>query len=213
LSIDGDIFVDGDNIDSRQADLVLNATTQEAVVIGSGTPIAEYGGAGDLHITDDLYVGGNVSIEGDITIEGVIFSDEYTGISGTLSVSQDLDIRGKIYDGTDIAVDFADNVSISGSLTVFGTDADMAQYLLVQTKSDVPTVFGGGAYLRVGDAATSSDLDSEDDLLITGELEIDGDATIDSEIHVAQYIRHGDDTDTFLDFTADDLNVNVGGAD
>lgn len=46
-------------------------------------------------------------------------------------------------------------------------------HLKVAVASNVPTMYGVGAYLRVGDAATTQhSLDNEDDLMVTGDLEV-----------------------------------------
>ncbi len=47
----------------------------------------------------------------------------------------------------------------------------------------VPTLYGSGAYLRIGDAATTSHtLAAEDDLMVSGKLEVDGIACFDGNV-------------------------------
>ncbi|MFH1841336.1 MAG: hypothetical protein ABH800_01070, partial [Candidatus Nealsonbacteria bacterium] len=54
---------------------------------------------------------------------------------------------------------------------------DIDDYFTFATVGDIPTIYGTGSYLRIGDAGTtSSGLDSEDDLMVTGKLEVDGTA-------------------------------------
>ena len=59
-------------------------------------------------------------------------------------------------------------------------NGDTDDYILLSVVSNVPTIYGTGAYLRVGDAATqSAGLSSEDDLMVTGKLEVDGQSYLD----------------------------------
>ena len=52
---------------------------------------------------------------------------------------------------------------------------DTDDYFLFETLTNVPTLSGTGAYVRIGTAAfTSQALDSPNDLLVSGELEVDG---------------------------------------
>ncbi|MFH1384347.1 MAG: hypothetical protein ABIH47_05200, partial [Candidatus Omnitrophota bacterium] len=89
---------------------------------GGFTPTSGFDDAGDLVVGEDLEIGGDLSIGGDITLAGVIFSDDYTQIMGSLTVGDDLDVRGRIYDGAGTAVDILDNLSVSGDLTIWGSD-------------------------------------------------------------------------------------------
>lgn len=58
---------------------------------------------------------------------------------------------------------------------------DTDDYVTFATVSNVPCIYGTGSYLSIGDAATTSQsLASEDDLLVTGKLEVDGIAYFDS---------------------------------
>jgi len=62
-------------------------------------------------------------------------------------------------------------VSDTGSIA-FQMSADTNDYITFDTVSNVPCIFGTGAYLSIGDAGTTSNsLDSEDDLYISGETE------------------------------------------
>ena len=61
--------------------------------------------ANDLYVEGDVEVAQNLSLGGDVTIIGVVFSDDYTEIKGTLTSSDDLDVRGRIYDGNGVAID------------------------------------------------------------------------------------------------------------
>ena len=63
-----------------------------------------------LNVEGDVETGGNLSLGGDVTIIGVVFSDDYTEIMGTLTASDDLDVRGRIYDGAGVEIDIMDDL-------------------------------------------------------------------------------------------------------
>ena len=57
--------------------------------------------------------------------------------------------------------------------------------LTLATSASIPTLYGTGAYLRVGDAATTShSLASEDDLMVSGKLEVDGCTYLDNYLYM-----------------------------
>lgn len=61
IEITGDLFVDGDNIDSAGAPLVLNADAADEVRVGTGTPGVATG-------TGDLYTTGGIEADGELTV-------------------------------------------------------------------------------------------------------------------------------------------------
>jgi len=82
--------------------------------------------------------------------------------------------------------------------------------------SNVPTIYGTGAHLRIGDAATTDhSLDSEDDLLVTGDLEVNGEAWMDGVMYCGNTLRHNDDKrinwgtgwDAFAVYSTQDANA------
>lgn len=91
------------------------------------------------------------------------------------------------------------------------------------------------AYSRLGNQESNRGLSNPQDLLISGSLEVDNPAFFDSttavmdklgirktnptyeldvggDIGLDQYIFHNDDSDTYLNFTEDSLQISVGGA-
>lgn len=62
-------------------------------------------------------------------------------------------------------------------------DAD--DYFKIKAVSNVPTIYGVGAYSRFGDAGTATHVDHEDDVLVSGELEVDGILWVDANIQFA----------------------------
>ncbi len=73
----GDLFVDGDNIDSAGAPLVLNATAGDEVRIGTGAPGVAVGGG-------DFYVTGSIEADGSLTV------GQHAAIGGTAVASPDV---------------------------------------------------------------------------------------------------------------------------
>ena len=66
------------------------------------------------------------------------------------------------------------------------TNDDQDDYFLFEIESNVPTIYGIGAYLRIGDAATTShSLNSYNDLMVSGELEVDGISYLDGDVRIA----------------------------
>jgi hypothetical protein len=58
-------------------------------------------------------------------------------------------------------------------------------YIKFASTGSVPTLFGVGAYLRIGDAGTTSHtLASEDDLMVSGQLEVDGTVSFDGTVNM-----------------------------
>lgn len=74
---------------------------------------------------------------------------------------------------------------VGASAITIKPSGDTDDYFTLSTLTNVPTIFGTGAYVRIGDAAfTSNSLASEDDLLVTGKLEVDGPLYADGGIAV-----------------------------
>ena len=70
-----------------------------------------------------------------------------------------------------------DGSAVIGSDTslVLKLSGDVDDYFTFATVSNVPTIYGTGAYVRIGDAATTQhSLASEDDLMVTGKFEANG---------------------------------------
>lgn len=71
--------------------------------------------------------------------------------------------------------------SNKGTLDFLLGDTD--DYVRIAVVSNIPTIYGVGAYLRIGDAGTTSNsLNAEDDLLVSGELEVNGIAYFDQQV-------------------------------
>lgn len=86
-----------------------------------------------------------------------------------LAGSADANTTDKTYISQDV------NGFSSAASMVMKPSGDTDDYFTFATASNVPTIYGTGAYSRFGDAATTShSLASEDDLMVTGKLEVDG---------------------------------------
>ncbi len=112
---------------------------------------------------------------------------------------------------------FEDDLMVSGKLEVKSVayfngvaefhNGDPNDYLLITTTSNIPTIYGTGAYVRIGDAGTTAhSLVSEDDLMITGKLEVGGLAFLDSDVQIA-------DTKAINTGVADDDYFSMGAVD
>lgn len=89
-----------------------------------------------------------------------------------------------VYATTTISDDITtgDDLTVTDDLIVNGLAS-------VSETFRVPTIYGNtdaGLYLRIGDQAlTSHSLDAQDDLLVTGDLEVDGTAFFDGTVSVS----------------------------
>lgn len=87
------------------------------------------------------------------------------------------------------ALSAVNDVLISGKLEVDGYayfDADI--YMDGDDIHNVDSIWGNSTYLRIGDASTTShSLDADDDLLVTGELEVTGDVYFDGAVQFGTF--------------------------
>ncbi len=121
----------------------------------------------------------------------VVFAGVYatTSIGDPITVGTDLTVTSGARIGTGttpghITALADDSLLIEGDLEVDGTAYfDGIVSISMGSSLRVPTIFGdtnAGQYLRIGDEAlTSHSLAADDDLLITGKLEVDGTAHFD----------------------------------
>ena len=145
-------------------------------------------GGGTNGFTDDIIFHKTSHIRdevGYLTIYGtagyVRIGDAGTSSQG-LTSEDDLLVTGKLeVDGMaffDGGIDLS-GLESSGAITI-KPSGDNDDYFTFATVSGVPSLYGTGAYLRIGDAATTShSLASEDDLMVAGKLEVDGVAYLD----------------------------------
>jgi len=93
----------------------------------------------------------------------------------------------------------------SGDLWVEGSiDATLNTSLTQVENLTVDTLFGDGDTIRVGDAGTDShSLTSEDDLFVSGKLEVDGDSYFDGSISLWNYFNIKDGLDIIFGSSSD----------
>jgi hypothetical protein len=73
--------------------------------------------------------------------------------------------------------------TIGGTVTVNAFDLGGTLDASGQNLDNVAIIYGSATYLRIGDAGTTShSFTADDDLMVTGKLEVDGDAYFDGEI-------------------------------
>ncbi len=85
----------------------------------------------------------------------------------TLAIFNADETNRLVLDGTPM---ISSNTSI-----VMKPSADLDDYFTLATVGNIPTIYGTGSYVRIGDASTSThSLASEDDLMVSGRLEVDG---------------------------------------
>lgn len=88
---------------------------------------------------------------------------------------------------------------------------DVDDYFTFAIASNIPTIYGTGAYVRIGDAAASGyGLTSEDDLMVTGKLEVTGLCVFDGGVKIPDNVQllFGTSSDAVLRFQVTDANAN-----
>ncbi len=108
----------------------------------------------------------------------------------------------------------ADDVPIitSNRSIVLRPSADLDDYFTFATASNIPTIYGTGSYVRIGDAAASSHtLNSEDDLMVSGKLEVAGVVYADSGIYILDglALTFGTGNDWQSSFNISDADANL----
>jgi len=101
------------------------------------------------------------------------------------------------------------DISSGASITV-KPSGDNDDFFTLATVSGIPTIYGTGAYLRIGDAAaTSHSLASEDDLMVSGKLEVDGVSFFDGNItlEAGDWIFWVDQNGAQMSWRTDDANA------
>ena len=91
----------------------------------------------------------------------------------------------------------ADDVPIiaSNRAIVLRPSGDLDDYFTFSTLTDVPTIFGTGAYTRFGDAYfTNHTLASEDDVMVSGKLEVSSTTYFDSTMYIGGSVYYGVNT-------------------
>ena len=207
--IDGDtqfvnILVDDDHVPHRTGSdtaVFISGTIGSRGTVIRGTSVF----GGDVVISGSLHggqgAGGTLPL--DIGSDGLIVSgtarEATTTINGT-HVSSSLNISGSAFygNGADLSniakgshtqIQFNELGALNGS--------DNLRFVSNQVRITGSLVVTGSA-VKTGTTI--------DDTHISSSLDISG-----SNFHVGRFIRHAEDSDTYIDFTADDINIQAGG--
>jgi hypothetical protein len=183
----------GDDADST----IIAPSTGEA---GTGTTVMPGGssggssgggsggtGTGSME-TLTLQPGNNLVFEN-------VYYDGTTPVTGTIGISDN-----PIFTSVSASFISASSMNVTGDLTVGGNITAQEFHTEYVTSS---VIFQSGS-TKFGDT-------SDDTHQFTGSLLLDGALTVDDEITVGQYIKHKDDSNTYLNFTNDRLRFNIGG--
>ena len=165
LDVDGDVSIDGGDLDGTSTTFNLLATPTTVNFAAAGTDVQIGSSTGTTNINNDLDVDGDVNIGGgDLTVSTATFNlanttattvnfagaataVEIGSTSGTTSVNNDLDVDG------DVNVD-------GGDLTT-----NQATFNLINTNATTVNAFGAATTLNLGSASTEVDFG---DLRIVG---------------------------------------------
>ena len=178
LDVDGDVSIDGGDLDGTTASFNLLATPTTVNFAGSGTDIQIGAATGTTNVNNNLDVDGDVNIDGgDLTVSTTTFNlvnttattlniggasttVEIGAATGTTSVNNNLDVDG------DVNVD-------GGDITTNQTTFD-----IINTNATTVNAFGAATALNIGNSSTEVDF---------GDLRIIG-STIYSDNASAQTI-------------------------
>jgi len=141
--------------------IICGCTVKNALALGGGTG---FSGIPNI-INHDLEVRGDLDVTGAFTADSATF---------TSYINSPIVIQEAGGDTLTITLDGDDSLftNTDGNF-LMQADGDSDDYLTISTVSNIPTLYATGSYLRIGDAATTANsLDSEDDLMVTGELEV-----------------------------------------
>ena len=168
---------------------------------GEGTATVSYSRLGTATTGHSLVDAYDLLVSGMLEIDGIAYFDSSAVFGDIASANYGLIVDSMLQVGhgasvaysrfgsgtTGHSLDAANDLLISADLEVDGT----AYFDGVASMSGTmwtDTIYGayGDLYLRIGDAGTTGhSLTSEDDLLVTGKLEVDGTAYFDSTVSVS----------------------------
>ena len=164
---------------------------------GAGASPRGHGGDTAFFVSGSVgSVGGSVKgtavFGGDMVVSGALHP--VLGMSGSLT---------RLIDGTSY-------LAAGSNVTI--TSASNGQVLIAASDNNTEYTAGTGLILD------STEFSINDSLVATisgsnfaGNVGITGSLQVTSEVRVAEYIRHLGDPDTFIRFTADDINIQAGG--
>lgn len=154
IEVDGELELDGALDADSTANFASTVTFDGGLLnVGGGTPSVA-AGANDLYVTGDLEVDGEIEADGTVDFDGTTF---------------DLDATGSIDLTTTEAAADAIHIDANGTVTT-GVDVDLGS---------VSGMSIDGGLVDIG-SGTYETADSDNDLGIAGDLEVEGTAYINS---------------------------------
>jgi len=197
-------------LESGINNVIINGTADYLIDMEAGT--VNSGGA-DIRLSNEAKIDNTTAgtLKLMTTASGYVSISEGQIIAKCDYLDLDLDVAlrfigsGKNIDG---AVTFRDNVTIGRSaayvdLIVYGN-------ISIMNVGGIPTIYGTDAYLRIGDAATTShSLAAEDDLMVTGKLEVDGAVYFDESLSFPndKGLDFGTNNDAFIIYETADADA------
>jgi len=196
------LAVDGGSVSIFHNDIKRLETTASGVDITNTLNVAGVSTfVGIVTTSSDLYVGGDLYIKDDLEFDEFTARNiKVTGVSTFVGDAQ--------FDG---------NVSIGGTLT-YEDVTNIDSVGLITARSGVRIIDGGlvvtaGVSTFVGDVSFNGDLtlSSGDLTLSSGDLTLTTGDLSASTIYVEDNIKHTGDTDTYIAFTDDHIELYAGG--
>ncbi|MEK7182639.1 MAG: MerR family DNA-binding transcriptional regulator, partial [Patescibacteria group bacterium] len=194
LTIPGDLGVNGGDFTTTSTTFNLVNTNATTLNIGGvATTISLGASSGTTTVNNALTVSGAGTFSSTFKASGASTLSSTLDVSGATTLSSTLKVSGKITASGDLQVDGALDVNgsgthdIAGTLNLSGNTLTASGDLtlnpsggdVILADGDVINIGGSGsdvAYSVIGDTTTgaSSSVDSDDDLYIEGNLEVDG---------------------------------------
>lgn len=129
-------------------------------------------GWGGLNFTNDGTKTTILGIAGDYLRIGDAATTYPHAILGSLDSEDDLMVTGQLEIRSDVKSSSHINLYAQYGLNVYPRNQNTYRFI-ADVISNIPCIYGYGAYLSVGDAFTTRhSLNADDDLLVTGELEV-----------------------------------------
>ncbi|NQV89026.1 MAG: hypothetical protein HQ488_01765 [Parcubacteria group bacterium] len=151
LLISGDFTIQGDNLDSAGAPLVLNATAADEVRVGTGTPGVATG-AGDFYVTSDIEADGNLNIAGSATIGSLVCNDcfDFTEFADALALDA----------STSITMDSTDQLLVTngGAGDVIFNLSSSGDFVIQDGATPIFTAGGDGTFTFDGATTFNTDV-------------------------------------------------------
>lgn len=152
---------------------------------------------GDEYVTDALTVNGNASVTGTLTITGASTLSSTLSVAGAATFDSGINVTGD---------SFIEGTTRIHSLRVEGDLNLQSGYIRSLYSANLHLLPGPSCITIVGDAGTTSHtLNTNDDLFVTGRLEVDGFAYFDGGSSAGGVI-FGDDTPIYLG-TSNDVSI------